>query len=112
MADARHARGGAAAAGANAAQDSEEERRWRAWRRTRARSRRTRCSGRQRRWRRARRRGRDIPADPRWAAPDPAVARVLRELGRVVAHRHLPAVKDWLRVLVKRVPGCCFSASW
>ena len=40
-------------------------------------------------------------ADPGWAAPDPAVAGVLRELGRVAAHRHLPAVKDWLRVLVK-----------
>lgn len=39
--------------------------------------------------------------DPGWAAPDPAVAGVLRELGRVAAHRHLPAVKDWLRVLVK-----------
>lgn len=36
-----------------------------------------------------------------WAAPEPAVAGVLRELGRVAQHRHLPAVKDWLRVLVK-----------
>ena len=38
---------------------------------------------------------------PGWAAPEPAVAGVLRELGRVARHRHLPAVKDWLRVLVK-----------
>ncbi len=45
------------------------------------------------------------PAGASWAAPDPAVARVLRELGRVAAHRHLPAVRDWLRVLVKARSG-------
>ena len=54
----------------------------------------------------------DRGTDPGWAAPDAAVAGVLRELGRVAAHRHLPAVKDWLRVLVKvpfMRPRCCAS---
>jgi len=51
------------------------------------------------------------PAGAGWAAADPAVARVLRELGRVAAHRHLPSVRDWLRVLVKARAGpACLAA--
>ena len=37
---------------------------------------------------------------------DPAVLQTLCELLRVAENRHLPTVRDWLRIVVKASPSC------